>query len=179
MTLTWKLLGGLLVVAVLAAAEPVHARMHASPLSSATSLAAPRDDPQKCLADLWWGLKDSGSLIIETTEGCIKEKLDTWYFLLDDMKQFGRRVATELQAAGKKCLQKPGGCLAELAKLARSELQPLADLVWRTVKALITIGFSATFELFGCIFLPAILPAVWQTLMDVLIFGECLIYKSN
>ncbi|KAE8746317.1 hypothetical protein FOCC_FOCC006989 [Frankliniella occidentalis] len=185
MTPTWTLCGGLLLVAALASC-PADARLPASSRLStaraagaATALAAaPRSDPKKCLADLWWGLKDSASLVVETTEGCIGEKLDTWRFLLDDMKQFARRVGAELKAAGRKCLEKPMSCLSQLADVARSELQPLADLVWRTVKALITLGFSATFELFGCIFLPAILPAVWQTLMDIIIFGECLITRN-
>lgn len=67
------------------------------------------------------------------------------------------------------------GCAKLVLGVVARQLKPVALLFGEGLRLWIRLGYSGLLEIVGCATLPAFLPFVWNTLMDLIIFGECLI----
>ncbi|KAJ1524425.1 hypothetical protein ONE63_010923 [Megalurothrips usitatus] len=137
---------------------------------------APRRDLSQCLGDLWWGIRDSARDVVDIGASCVSETVNEVKFLWDDGRKFVAKVAAEVRDVVVRCPQSGASrCVSQLLAVVGGELKPGALLVAAAVRLFLRIGYSALFELLGCTMLPALLPFVWNTLMDLLIFGQCLL----
>lgn len=68
-------------------------------------------------------------------------------------------------------------CLSLLRDVLLREVKPVMLMFGQALHLYLRLSYRPLLEMLSCTLLPALLPAIWETLLNLIILGQCLIQK--